>query len=32
MGLRSVVKTEQCQIEVTQRLKRVPTIVDKLAP
>lgn len=30
MGLRSVVHTEKCQIEVTQRLKRVPTILDKL--
>lgn len=30
MGLRSVVKTEQCEVEVSQRLKRVPTIVDKL--
>lgn len=31
MGVRSVVKTEQCEVEVSQRLKRVPTIVDKLA-
>ena len=30
MGLRSVIHTEKCQIEVTQRLKRVPTIIDKL--
>lgn len=31
MGLRSVVRTEQCQrVEVSQRLKRAPTIVDKL--
>lgn len=30
MGLRSAVKTEQCEIEVSQRLKRVPTIIDKL--
>jgi putative GTP pyrophosphokinase len=30
MSLRSVVKTEQCKVEVSQRLKRVPTIVDKL--
>jgi len=30
MGLRSVVGTEGCTVEVTQRLKRVPTIVDKL--
>lgn len=30
MGLRSVVKTEQCEVEVSQRLKRVPTIIDKL--
>lgn len=30
MGLRSVVRTENCPIEVSQRLKRVPTIVDKL--
>lgn len=30
MGLRSAVHTERCQIEVSQRLKRVPTIIDKL--
>ena len=30
MGLRSMVKTEGCQVEVSQRLKRVPTIVGKL--
>ena len=31
MGLRSVVRTENCsRMEVSQRLKRVPTIVDKL--
>lgn len=31
MGLRSVVKTTHCErVEVSQRLKRVPTIVDKL--
>ncbi len=30
MGLRSMVRTERCQIEVSQRLKRVPTIIDKL--
>lgn len=30
MGLRSVVKTEQCEVEVSQRLKRIPTIIDKL--
>lgn len=30
MGLRSVLRTEGCQVEVTQRLKRIPTIVDKL--
>ncbi|MHB8498452.1 MAG: RelA/SpoT domain-containing protein [Acidimicrobiales bacterium] len=30
MGLRSMVTTEGCQVEVTQRLKRIPTIVDKL--
>lgn len=29
-GLRSMVRTEQCDVEVTQRLKRVPTIIDKL--
>lgn len=32
MGLRSVVRTEHCsRVEVSQRLKRAPTIVDKLA-
>ncbi len=32
IGLRSVVRTEQCScVEVSQRLKRAPTIVDKLA-
>ncbi len=32
MGLRSVVRTELCsRVEVSQRLKRAPTIVDKLA-
>lgn len=30
MGLRSVVRTEHCEIEVSQRLKRFRTIVDKL--
>lgn len=31
MGLRSVVKTERCnRVDVSQRLKRAPTIVDKL--
>jgi len=30
MGLRSVVRTEGCQVEVSQRLKRFPTILDKL--
>jgi putative GTP pyrophosphokinase len=30
MGLRSMVKTEGCAVEVSQRLKRAPTIVDKL--
>jgi hypothetical protein len=30
MGLRSAVRTERCEVEVSQRLKRVPTIVDKL--
>ncbi|MHB8394924.1 MAG: RelA/SpoT domain-containing protein [Candidatus Dormibacteria bacterium] len=30
MGLRSVLQSEQCRIEVSQRLKRVPTIFDKL--
>lgn len=29
-GLRSVVKTEGCQVEVSQRLKRLPTIINKL--
>lgn len=31
MGLRSRVTTEGCQVEVSQRLKRVPTIIDKLS-
>lgn len=30
MGLRSVVRTEGCQVEVSQRLKRFRTILDKL--
>lgn len=30
MGLRSRVKTAGCELRVSQRLKRVPTIVDKL--
>jgi ppGpp synthetase/RelA/SpoT-type nucleotidyltranferase len=30
MGLRSMVKSAGCQVEVSQRLKRVPTILDKL--
>jgi putative GTP pyrophosphokinase len=30
MGLRSMVKTEGCPIEVSQRLKRMTTILDKL--
>ncbi len=30
MGLRSAVAAEDCKIEVSQRLKRVPTILDKL--
>lgn len=30
MGLRSVVRTEQCRVEVSQRLKRTSTIIDKL--
>ena len=30
MGLRSRVKTAGCQLEVSQRLKRAHTIVDKL--
>lgn len=29
-GLRSVVETERCKSEVSQRLKRIPTILDKL--
>lgn len=29
-GLRSMVRTEGCEVEVSQRLKRVPTIMDKL--
>src|SRR4051812_38454 len=30
MGLRSMVKSEGCAVEVSQRLKRAPTIVDKI--
>jgi putative GTP pyrophosphokinase len=30
MGLRSMVQSEQCDVEVSQRLKRWPTILDKL--
>jgi ppGpp synthetase/RelA/SpoT-type nucleotidyltranferase len=30
MGLRSMVATEGCPVEVSQRLKRVPTILDKI--
>lgn len=30
MGLRSMVRTAGCPVEVSQRLKRVPTILDKL--
>lgn len=30
MGLRSMVQSSGCQIEVSQRLKRIPTILDKL--
>ena len=30
MGPRSVVSTEGCRVEVSQRLKRIPTILDKL--
>lgn len=29
-GLRSMVNTEGCRVEVSQRLKRIPTILDKL--
>jgi putative GTP pyrophosphokinase len=29
-GLRSMVRTENCEVEVSQRLKRFPTILDKL--
>lgn len=29
-GLRSMVRSEGCQVEVSQRLKRIPTILDKL--
>jgi len=29
-GLRSAVKAERCAVEVSQRLKRIPTILDKL--
>lgn len=30
MGLRSVVRTEGCELEVSQRLKRMTTVLDKL--
>lgn len=30
MGLRSVVRTERCELEISQRLKRLPTIMNKL--
>jgi hypothetical protein len=30
MGLRSMVRSEGCQVEVSQRLKRITTIIDKL--
>lgn len=30
MGLRSMVRTEGCRVEVSQRLKRAPTILDKI--
>lgn len=30
MGLRSRVKTAGCELEISQRLKRIPTILDKL--
>lgn len=30
MGLRSMVSTAGCDVEISQRLKRVPTILDKL--
>jgi ppGpp synthetase/RelA/SpoT-type nucleotidyltranferase len=30
MGLRSAVKTEDCRVEVSQRLKRLVTILDKV--
>lgn len=30
MGLRSMVRSEQCRVEISQRLKRWPTILDKL--
>jgi putative GTP pyrophosphokinase len=29
-GLRSMLRTESCPVEVSQRLKRIPTIIDKL--
>lgn len=29
-GLRSMLRTEGCPVEVSQRLKRIPTIMDKL--
>ncbi len=31
VGLRSIVKTEGCRVEVSQRLKRGPTIVNKIS-
>lgn len=30
-GLRSMVRTERCDVRVSQRLKRLPTILDKLS-
>lgn len=30
MGLRSVVRTAECEVEVSQRMKRIPTILGKL--
>lgn len=29
-GLRSMIRTARCDVEVSQRLKRIPTILDKL--
>lgn len=29
-GLRSMIRTAGCEVEVSQRLKRIPTIIDKL--